>query len=54
MAIDSTARLKYMQYARQDVPNVQLEIADQSDLIAKPSETVAKSVIKIDSTVNML
>jgi cell surface protein SprA len=51
MAIDSTARLKYMKYTRDDeVPNVQLNQQYQTDLIAKPSDAVAKRVITIDST----
>jgi cell surface protein SprA len=50
MAIDSTARLKYMNYARQDVPNVQLSLQNEGGLIAVPSETVARRVIAIDST----
>jgi cell surface protein SprA len=50
MAIDSTARLKYMKYAREDAPNVQLNLPDKSDFFAKPSDAVAKRVIVIDST----
>jgi cell surface protein SprA len=50
MAIDSTARLKYLKYNREDVPNVQLSLQDQSGFYAKPSETVATRVIAIDST----
>jgi cell surface protein SprA len=50
MEIDSTARLKYFEDTRKDVPNVQLKNQDQPDFYANPSDAVVKRVIAIDST----
>ncbi len=54
MSIDSTARLKYFRYERQDVPYVQLKLQNQSSFFATPSQNLAVRTITIDSTGNFV
>ncbi len=48
MALDSTNRLKYFRYVREDVPYTQLKIKKQSSFFAKVNQRVRK--VEIDST----
>ena len=50
MAIDSTARIKYFKYNREDVPYVQLNLQNESSFFAQPSGSVVTKTISIDST----
>ena len=48
MALDSTNRLKYFHYVREDVPYTQLNIKKQSSFFAKANQRIRK--IEIDYT----
>ncbi|GAB4290348.1 MAG: cell surface protein SprA [Ignavibacteriaceae bacterium] len=50
LAIDSTARLKYFRYHREDLPYVKLKKSKQSSFFINPSDRYIKRVIEIDST----
>ncbi len=50
MSLDSTARLKYFKFERQDIPYVKLSLGNQSAFFTKPAPTIAKRTISIDST----
>jgi cell surface protein SprA len=47
---DSTARLKYFRFHRDDYPNVQLRLKRPSSFFSRPSEAVYSRSINIDST----
>ena len=50
MAIDSTARLKYFNYKRHDVPYVQLNLNNEPSFYAQPSAGLITRTVTIDST----
>jgi len=50
MAIDSTNRLKYFHYQREDKPYVQLEESKQSSFFILPSAGLFQRSVKIDSS----
>ena len=50
MAIDSTARLKYFHYHREDLPYVTLKQKRMSEFFAQPSPAYKTRSIEIDST----
>ncbi len=50
MAIDSTARLKYFHYQRQDEPYVRLNLQTAPEFFAEPSPLLSQKVVTIDST----
>src|SRR5690606_18944422 len=49
-AFDSTARLKYFRYQREDVPYVRLKEKKPSSFFVQPSPTNKSRTIEIDST----
>ena len=51
-AKDSTARLKYFRYHRDDYPNVQLREKKPSSFFVRPSEGLRTKVVQLDSTGN--
>ncbi len=50
MAIDSTARLKYFQYKRHDVPYVRFNLNNEPSFYAQPSTGLVSRTVTIDST----
>ena len=50
MAIDSTARLKYFNDARSDVPYVKFSLGNQSDFYAQPAPGTINRTVTLDST----
>ena len=50
MAIDSTARLKYFNFVRHDVPYVKLNLQNESSFYAQPAPGIIAKTISIDST----
>lgn len=52
MALDSTNRLKYFRYVREDVPYIQLKLKKQSKFFAQSNQRVRK--IAIDSSGNFV
>ncbi len=50
MSIDSTARLKYFHYEREDLPYVTLKQKRMSKFFAQPSPTYKTRTVEIDST----
>ncbi len=49
-AFDSTARLKYFRYQREDVPYVRLRVKKPSAFFVQPSPTNKTRTVEIDST----
>jgi len=50
LALDSTNRLKYFKYDREDKPYVEIRQKKQSKFFLQPSPTYAKRTIEMDST----
>ncbi len=50
MSLDSTARLKYFRYQREDLPYTSLKHKKQSKFFIEPSPTYKQTSVKIDST----
>ncbi|MHB1686048.1 MAG: T9SS outer membrane translocon Sov/SprA [Ignavibacteriaceae bacterium] len=50
LAIDSTARIKYFNYTRTDVPYVKFSLGNQSSFFAQPSPGILNRTVTIDST----
>ncbi|HEX9250596.1 MAG TPA: cell surface protein SprA, partial [Ignavibacteriaceae bacterium] len=50
MALDSTARLQYFRYQREDVPYTTLKQKKKSKFFVEPSPTFKSRIISIDST----
>ncbi|UCH65209.1 MAG: cell surface protein SprA, partial [Ignavibacterium sp.] len=50
MAVDSTNRVKYFRYAREDVPYVQVEEDKKSKFFVQPSAGFTQRTVSIDST----
>ena len=50
MALDSTARLEYFRYQREDVPFTSLQQKKKSKFFVEPSPTYKSRTVTIDST----
>jgi len=50
MAVDSTNRIKYFHYDREDIPSVQIEEGKQSKFFVQPSAGFIQRTVSIDST----